>query len=79
MSDFRKDLPVANIRIGKANEMRIYGFNAADMGVPLVQVRCGALFYGDLHLTVEQADAIATGLSLAVAKARGIAIKDGLK
>lgn len=66
--DFRKDLPIADVRIGPKHSMRIYGFNAADMGVPLVEVRFTD--WENLHLTVEQAEAIAAGLLAAAARAR---------
>jgi hypothetical protein len=66
--DFRNELSVADIRIGPNSHMRIYGF--ADIEPRLVEVHCGALFYGPLHLTVEQAEAISSGLAKAAAKAR---------
>ena len=67
-TDFRKDLPIADVRIGATQAMRIYGFNAADMGLPLVEVRF--TYWDNLHLTVDQAEAIAAGLLAAAAKAR---------
>lgn len=68
-TDFRKDLPVADVRIGKAQHMRVYAFNAEDMGIPLVEVRF--TYWDNIHLTVDQAEAIAAGLLKAAAKARG--------
>jgi hypothetical protein len=66
--DFRCDLPAADVQIGLHSHMRIYGFS--DIEPRLVEVRWSGLLR-DLHLTVDQADAIARGLILAAAKARG--------
>jgi hypothetical protein len=62
----RDDLPVADIRIGPAQRIRIYGF--ADLSPPLVELWVSG---EPVHLTVAQADAIANGLATAAKKARG--------
>jgi hypothetical protein len=67
---FIDELPVADIQIGRADEMniRIYGFD--DIEPRLVEIRSGMLDRR-LRLTCEQATVIAEGLLKAVAKARG--------
>lgn len=68
--DFLQDLPVADIRIGRNQHMRIYGATAAEIGLPLVEVRLFRDGSNDsLHLTVAQAEAIVDGLIKAAAKA----------
>lgn len=67
----REDVPLARVVLGPAAGMAvsIYGFTAAEMRVPLVEMT-GAL--EDLnHLTVEQAEQLAAGLQLACRVARG--------
>jgi predicted P-loop ATPase/GTPase len=67
----RTDVPVARVVLGPGPGMAvsIYGFTADEMLVALVEIS-GAI--EDLHhLTVEQADALADGLKLAVRGARG--------
>lgn len=66
-----REEPVADIRIGPNNHMRIYGEPKETLGIPLVEIRAGAIFGESLHLKIEQAEAIAAGLTKAVAKARG--------
>ena len=68
MSDFRDELPVADIRIGPSHDMRIYG--PADLEPPLVKVRVHRHGMDDLLcLTVDQAWAIAAALTKVAAKA----------
>jgi hypothetical protein len=68
MTDFRDELPVADIHIGPTHYMRIYGH--ADLGVPAVEVLRYERGMDDiLMLTVDQARAIAAALIKAAAKA----------
>lgn len=67
----RTDVPVARVvlREGDGEWVSIYGFTAAELRVPLVEMT-GAL--EDLrHLTIEQAEQLAAGLMLAARVARG--------
>lgn len=69
----REDVPVASIVLREAMGLklavRIHGFTAAEMGVPLVEI-AGPL--EDMQrLTIEQAEKIAAGLLLAARVARG--------
>jgi hypothetical protein len=69
MFDLRDELPLADIRIGATQYLRIYGF--ADIEPRLVEIRIHR--HGEdqvLRLTAEQADKIAAGLARAAAKAR---------
>jgi hypothetical protein len=68
MTDFRDELPVADIQIGPTHYMRIYGH--ADPEPPIVEVRRYERGIDDeLCLMVDQARAIATALMKAAAKA----------
>jgi hypothetical protein len=68
MSDFMNELPVADIRIGRTQYLRIYGY--ADIEPRLVELRIN---WRDeeqvLRLTTAQAEQIAAGLTKAVTKA----------
>jgi hypothetical protein len=68
MSDFREELPVADIHIGPTHYLRIYGH--ADLEPRMVEVRRhehGMDYW--LCLTVDQARAIAAALTKAANKA----------
>lgn len=67
--DFRKDLPIASVRLGPKDDLRVYAFTAEDLGVPMVEVRGG--FDQHLYLTVEQAWAISAALATAAVRANG--------
>jgi hypothetical protein len=62
----RDALPVADIRVGPSQRIKIYGF--ADLSPPLVELWVSG---EPVHLTVAQADAIANGLVTAAKTARG--------
>lgn len=66
--DFVNELPVADVRLGPRMNLRIYGF--ADIEPRLVELRVTYRFNDRMHLTCEQAEAIAAGLLAAVKKAR---------
>jgi hypothetical protein len=70
MTDFRTELPSADVALGSKQHIRIYGFS--DITPPLVEVRlsCGNLD-GVLNLTVDQAVELAAGLERAASRARG--------
>lgn len=67
----RQDVPVCSVTLGPGAGQRVnvYGFTAAEMRVPLVEL-AGALEHLQ-HLTVEQAEQFADGLKLAARVARG--------
>jgi hypothetical protein len=67
----REDVPVVRISLGKQpwQAVSVYAFTAAEMGVPLVEIK-GAVDYLE-HLKPEQAEKFAEGLLLAARVARG--------
>jgi hypothetical protein len=69
-ADFLGDLPVADIAIGPNTNIRIYG--DASLDPPLVEMKLRFRgMDGVLNLTTAQAESIASGLTAAIAKARG--------
>ena len=71
MKDFGEALPVADIRIGRKQHLRVLGFAESYVGLPLVELRgrCRE-FDGCLRLTVDQAEMLSRALAAAAAKAR---------
>jgi hypothetical protein len=67
----REDVPVMRLSLGRSSHqaVSVYAFTAAELGVPLVEIK-GAVEYLE-HLTTEQAEAFAAGLMLAARVARG--------
>jgi hypothetical protein len=68
MVDFRTSLPVADVRIGPKEHLRIYA--DFEMTPPLVEVEFRVRDGDVLNLTADQAETIGRGLLQAAAKAR---------
>lgn len=67
-SDFRAELPLADVKLGATSSIRIYGF--ADIEPRLVEMRINRRRVDDvLNLTVQQARDLAVGLLAAAARA----------
>lgn len=66
----REDVPVMRLSMGLSAwpAVSIFAFTAAEIGVPLVEIRGGEHLD---NLTVEQAERLADGLRLACRVARG--------
>jgi hypothetical protein len=67
-------MTVAKVRLGPNVTLTVRAYTAAELGTAMVEMRCA----GDhLHLTIEQAEAIADALVKAAAAARqgtGVAV-----